>query len=81
MLWVVGGGILCGLLAKDLYVTHGLAGWAVYFAMALIAMLGMMWLFLRLQPLEEEPNQAPTSTAVTPPADAGDRASGTRGSS
>ena len=30
-----------------------------------------------------EPNQAlePTSTAVTPPADAGDRASGTRGSS
>ena len=31
---------------------------------------------------ETEPNQAlePTSTAVTPPADAGDRASGTRGS-
>ena len=28
----------------------------------------------------KEPNQAPTSTAVTPPAAAGDRASGTRGS-
>ena len=35
------------------------------------------------QPHEKEPNQAPepTSTAVTPPAVAGDRASGTRGSS
>ena len=34
------------------------------------------------QPNEKVPNQAlePTSTAVTPPADAGDRASGTRGS-
>ena len=70
MLWVVGGGILCGLLAKDLYGAHGLAGWAVYFVVASIAMLGVMWLFLRLQPLETEPNQAPepTPTAVTPPA-------------
>jgi hypothetical protein len=36
-----------------------------------------------LEAIEAEPNQAlePTSTAVTPPAVAGDRASGTRGSS
>jgi len=39
--------------------------------------------FRRNKPEEHLPNQAlePTSTAVTPPADAGDRASGTRGSS
>jgi ascorbate-specific PTS system EIIC-type component UlaA len=36
-----------------------------------------------LEGMRNEPNQAlePTSTAVTPPAVAGDRASGTRGSS
>ena len=51
--------------------------------------IGMTAAFARIRQLEAliyekktEPNQAlePTSTAVTPPADAGDRASGTRGS-
>jgi hypothetical protein len=36
--------------------------------------------FVNPEEIKIGPNQAPTSTAVTPPASAGDRASGTRGS-
>jgi hypothetical protein len=36
--------------------------------------------YLPIEKKGKAPNQAPTSTAVTPPASAGDRASGTRGS-
>ena len=49
---------------------------------SLVFVLAVLFGVLAILSGQKKPNQAlePTSTAVTPPADAGDRASGTRGS-
>ena len=79
---VVAIAFLVGLAPSHFFFEPGLLGELQFLAFVLVLITIAVWLFLRLYPIETEPNQAlePTSTAVTPPAVAGDRASGTRGS-
>jgi hypothetical protein len=82
---------MCGILAGVgehigmLFAIHyigGAIGAALGWFLVQLVLIHATLPYVREALMKTEPNQAlePTSTAVTPPASAGDRASGTRGS-
>ena len=62
--------LMVGVAASHYFFAPGLLGELQLLAFMLVSITIAVWLFLRLYPIETEPNQAPepTPTTVTPPA-------------
>jgi len=76
--WFLGIFLSAGLVGVLFRMLH-LDTWYSEIMLLAVQLAAIIWFISEHM---KKPNQAlePTSTAVTPPADAGDRASGTRGS-
>ena len=57
--------VFAALTLKSKLRANGVIGWVEYLLIALAAVMGIMWLFMCLHPIEEEQSQSAQPTRLT----------------